>query len=192
MINLFDVVDGIAEISKEARTLEPFKAIIMADKGSEGDAQGRKKSIATKELAFVYFHSKFDSPYTQYDGLDRILQVQKHVGLDSKWKPSKLVQDACKFFEELQRTKSMKYLDSVQHAVDNLSDYLANVDVAEVITAQGPKRGELVHDVNKVKALAKDMPDMIEALAKTKELVRKEMSEEAQLRSGRKVNNWTE
>lgn len=191
MINLFDVVDGLVEISKEARALEPFKVIITADKGSEGDAQGRKKAIATKELAFVYFHSKFDSPYTQYDGLDRVLQVQKHVGLDSKWKPSKLVQDACKFFEELQRTKSMKYLDSVQHAVDNLSDYLANVDVSETIES-GPKKGELVHDVNKVKTLAKDMPDMIEALAKTKELVRKEMSEEAQLRGGKKINAWTE
>jgi hypothetical protein len=191
MINLFDVVDGFVEIAKEARVLEPFKAIINADKGSEGDAQARKKLIATKELAFVYFHSKFDSPYMQYDGLDRILKVQAHVGLGGKWKPSKLVQDACTFFEELQRTKSMKYLDSVQHAVDNLSDYLANVNVAETIES-GPKKGELVHDINKVKTLAKDMPDMIEALAKTKELVRKEMSEEAQLRSGRKVNNWTE
>lgn len=196
MIELFqrsETDKEMVELTTMARTLAPFKAIIVADKGSEGDAQARKKLMANMELAFVYWHSKFDSQYNQYKGEDKIRKIKKAVGLPEKWQPSELVKEACAFFEENQRTPSMRHLDSIESAINKLSDYLKNTDPDERNPGPGPKTGELVHDLNKFKALAKEMPDILKAYQDTKELVRKEIIEmEEGNRGNRKTNLFTE
>jgi len=193
MIKLFEVNDqGIPEISTEARTIQVFKKLITRDKGSEGDHDGRKKHQATKELAFIYFYAKFDSPYEQFTvESDKVLQIKKAVGLEDKWKIDSDIKEAIAYFQMIQNTRSMKHLASVENAIDSLSDYLRDTDVNERIKI-GPKSGELVHDLNKYKSLAKEMPDLIEAYHKTKDLVRKELQEEQQLRAGRTTNKYTE
>lgn len=191
MLKIFNINnDGLPEISVEARTILPFKKLITRDKGSEGDHDGRKKYRAAKELAFVYWYSKFDTPYEQFTKEDRIIQIKKAVGLPEEWKPDRDIKEACDYFYEIQKTKSMIHLESVSYAIEQLSNYLRNTDVNERIRS-GPKTGELVHDLNKYKTLSKEMPDMIEAYQKMKELVKKELQEEEQLRAGRKENKYT-
>lgn len=192
MVELFYTDDnGLPQITKEARTLQVFKDIIIADKGSEGDHDGRKKLMATKELAYVYWYTKFDTGFEKFDEFTRIAKVRDNVGLPSKWKPSDLVKKAVDFHFEYQRVKSMDYLESVQKSVDKLAKYLEQADPLETIQ-KGTRTGELVHDLNKIKNLAKEFPDLIESVQKARELVRKELKEEAQLRAGREINEWSE
>ena len=183
--------EGIPELIPEAKMLVPFKKLIFRDKGSKGDVDGRKKYLAMKEIAFVYWYAKFDSPYDQYEDPEKTKQIAKSVGLELDWKVDKEIKDAIDFFKDLQRTKSMEYLESVEYAVKSMSAYLRSTDISETIES-GPRKGELVHDLNKFKALAKDMPDMLEAIQKTKELVKKELQEATQNRAGRETNEWTE
>lgn len=192
MIELFKKdEEGIPQLTTEARTLEPFKAIIIADKGSEGDAQARKKLMATKEIAFVYWFSKFDSPFHKFKGSDKVFQVKKALSLPEKWKPSELVVEACTFYEELQKTSSMKHLEAVEEAAEKLARYLRDTDIDERIM-EGPKRGELVHNIAQYNAVAEKMPKMLHAIMETKEIVKKEMQEAEANRAGRKTNKWSE
>ena len=190
MIKLFELNDqGLPEISIEARTIQVFKKLITRDKGSEGDHDGRKKYHATKELAFIYFYAKFDSPYEAYEEYDRALKIKKAVGLEEKWKVDKDIQEAIDYFKEIQRTPAMEYLESVEIAVKNMSDYLKNTKVDETIQ-EGPNKGKLVHDIGQYRALTKEMPDLIISYQKTKELVRKEQQEEMATRAARKINKY--
>jgi hypothetical protein len=190
MIKLFEVNDqGLPEISVEARTIQVFKKLITRDKGSEGDHDGRKKYQATKELAFIYFYAKFDSPYEAYEEYDRALKIKKAVGLDEKWKIDKDILEAVDYFKEIQRTPAMEYLESVEIAVKNMSDYLKNTKIDQTIQ-EGPNKGKLVHDVGQYRSLTKEMPDLIISYQKTKELVRKEIQEEMATRAARKINKY--
>ena len=190
MIKLFQVNDqGIPEISDEARTILVFKKLITRDKGSEGDYDGRKKYQAAKELAFVYFFAKFDSPYESYEEFDRIIKVKKAVGLDEKWKIDSDIQEAIDYFKEIQRTPSMKFLDAVEKAIRNMSDYLETTKIDEKI-AEGVNKGKLVHDIGQYRAITKEMPDLIISYQKTKDLVRKEIQEETATRAARKINKY--
>jgi hypothetical protein len=192
MIELFKKdEEGIPQLTTEARTLEPFKAIIIADKGSEGDAQARKKLMATKEIAFVYWYSKFDSPFHKFKGSDKTFQIKKALALPEKWKPSDLVMEACAFYEELQKTSSMAHLEAVEDAAAKLASYLRDTDIDERIM-EGPKRGELVHNIAQYNAVAEKMPKMLHAIMETKEIVKKEMQEAEANRAGRKTNKWSE
>ena len=192
MIELFKKdEEGIPQLSTEARTLEPFKAIIIADKGSEGDAQARKKLMATKEIAFVYWFSKFDSQFHKYKGQDKVFQIKKALALPEKWKPSDLVMEACEFYEALQRTSSMAHLEAVEEAASKLARYLRETDIDERIM-EGPKRGELVHNIAQYNAVAEKMPKMLHAIMETKEVVKKEMQEAEANRAGRKTTKWSE
>jgi hypothetical protein len=192
MIKLFEPrEDGLVNISDEARTIQAFKLIIQADKGSPGDNQGRKKEIATKELAFIYFTCKFDNPFGGLTEEEKTKKVKSLVGLPDSWKPSQLVLDGQKVFLEMQRTKSMTHLENIEHAINQMSDFLRNTNLDERIDS-GPHKGELVHDLNHYKALTKDMPSLIKAYNETKNWVLTEMAEKDSLRAGREVNEWTE
>ncbi len=60
--NDFDV-----SVSPEALELKAFKALVTRDKGSKGDADGRKKYRAKKEFAFIYHMVSADSPYSGFE-----------------------------------------------------------------------------------------------------------------------------
>lgn len=187
MIKLFEIDEqGLPKLTAEARTLEPFKSLIT---------KGKKPNIerSIKECAFVYWWAKFDSPYEQFNHneTEKTRQIVKAVDLESDWKPDDYVKEAIDFFLKIQRTKSMRYLESVEDAVNKLSNYLTQTDPNERIES-GAHKGELVHDLNKYKTLAKEMPDLIESMQKAKDLVFKEMQEEVLNRAGRKTSKYNE
>jgi hypothetical protein len=147
--------------------------------------------MATKEIAFVYWYSKFDSPFHKFKGGDKTFQIKKALALPEKWKPSELVMEACAFYEELQKTSSMAHLEAVEDAAAKLANYLRDTDIDERIM-EGPKRGELVHNIAQYNAVAEKMPKMLHAIMETKEIVKKEMQEAEANRAGRKTNKWSE
>ena len=175
---------GQPRLSDEAKVLVPFRNLIT---------RGKRPNLerALKEIAYVYWFARFDTPFDNYGELDKILKVKQNVGLDEEWKPDALIEAAIIFYQEMQRTPSMTYLEDSEFALKRLSKYLREADPDERIQA-GPHKDSLVHDLNKIKNLQKEMPDMIAATQKVKELVNKEMNEKAQLRAGRKTNTWTE
>ena len=186
MIKLFeiDTNDNLPKISLEARTLEPFKTIFNRDKS-------KAKDLAFRELAFVYWSGVFDSQYEYFEDLEKVARLIKDTGLPETWKPDNQVQIAIEFFIDSQRTRSSKYLESSRKAIESISNYLDTINVSETIEA-GPKKGELVHDINKIRATIKDMPEMVKSMNDIKAMVQEELKEEPINRAGRKTNKYNE
>lgn len=186
MIKIFtiDPLSNIVKLIPEALLLEPFSVIYKADKSKD-------KALAIKELAFVYWFGVFDSIYDSYDELEKKLRIKKEVQLPDNWEMNDAVKNAIAFYIESQKTRSTKYLESTKKAVESLASYLEAIDVNERINS-GSKKGELVHDINKVKAMVKDMPEMIKAMNEIKAMVAEELKEEQINRAGRRTNKYNE
>jgi hypothetical protein len=181
MLKIFEVdtETQMPVIVAEARMIKHYQDIINADKNKD-------KILAMKELAYVYWHSVFDSQYDVYDDLEKLARIINDVGLPQDWKPSELVISACEFYKESQKTLSWKYMESTKSAVDSISEYLFNIDLNEK-----DRKGELVHDVVKVKNTIKEMPEMVKSLNSIKQMVAEELKEEVGNRAGRRTNKYS-
>ena len=182
--------NGLVVPSLEIKTIDVFKKIVSRDRGSTGDHDGRKKFKAIKELAYVYWSSTIGSPYnTNYsDDKERMDAIKKEVGLSEKWKPDAVVQAACDKYKELQTTKLTLFLESVETGLDNLSSYIKDADLTKEIES-GSRKGELVHDVNKIRAIVEKMPAMIESYNNMVNKVKKEQ-EQLTGRGGVTINSF--
>src|SRR5690606_3775109 len=94
---LITLVDGVPTFSPYAKTIEDFKILITRDRGGKiaGDADGRKKFMATKELAYIYFiassKSEFVNNFAEAERHDRIIAK---LNMPEGWKPDGYVQNA--------------------------------------------------------------------------------------------------
>lgn len=66
-------------------TIKEFRVILERDKGSKGDAQGRKKIQATREFTFIYHLVDYRSQYADYSEKDRLEAALKNSDLDPKF-----------------------------------------------------------------------------------------------------------
>jgi hypothetical protein len=120
MINedLFVLVNGVPELSIEAKLIKPYNTLIKRDKGSEGDADGRKKLLATKEIAFVVWYSNLKSVYNRnYEPSARIAELKKGLKLPDDWKIDDCIRDAMKEYAKTQVTPSSVMLTSTRNAI---------------------------------------------------------------------------
>ena len=108
--------DGTAEIDKlHVRTNAIFKSILTRDKGSEGDADGRKKAFAYKEFLYIYHVSSPKSIYRDLPTEARKIRAKLTAKLPDTWKEDDLVEAACKEY-----VRCLK-LGSAAHAYYNAS-----------------------------------------------------------------------
>lgn len=84
--------DGYLEINKpEARNIPEFKTIIVRDKGSEGDYDGRKKVFAFKELMFCYLYYHPLSMYRELPDEERLRSSRVQAELPDEWKVDEVI-----------------------------------------------------------------------------------------------------
>lgn len=150
------------ELSPEIRLIEPFKSIIIRDKGGKGDSQARNKYQAKKELAFIYWFGLLGSPdlldydITKENELAKAEDsIKKKVGLDEGWLPDKLVLEGVVEWKFKQRTKSLKIYETCAEGYEELDRYIKEVDLTSVIEA-GVHKGELVYDAKNFASVIKE------------------------------------
>lgn len=144
MINLFKITDTYeVELDKEwIRLIPAFDAILKADKGSKGDSDGRKKLLARKQLAYLYFMIDFRSPIFSYDEAKKKVEALRYVGLEPIDVESALIQEGLEEYKEIQKgqARSLRSLENAYTGLNALDDYLANVDFTKT-----DKQGKLLH-----------------------------------------------
>ena len=125
MIKLFKYEGYKLNISEEALLSKPFKEIWQRDKS-------KSKDKALQELGYVYFISDPRSDY-QYlvDEEERSRAIKEGEGIDSKWKPDKVVLDAITFYKSFKPTSAL-LLEDTRFAVDKLRKLLREIDLTEV------------------------------------------------------------
>lgn len=87
--------EGYLEINKpEARNIPEFKIILIRDKGSEGDHDGRKKLFAFKELMFCYLYYHPLSMYREMPDEERLNSSKSQAELTEAWKIDDVITQA--------------------------------------------------------------------------------------------------
>ncbi len=117
----------LAELTDEARTLEPFKSIIKKISPSKGDADGRKKVLNEKEVAYIYFAANHDSRLKYADKEEKLLILKKRLALPDDWKPYDLIEQGIEVVKESQITVSTPVYESAVKAGDALKKWFDHI-----------------------------------------------------------------
>lgn len=116
--DLFILENDVPVLNPVARLVKEYKAIIERDKGSPGDSQGRKKLLATRELAFVVLFVNLKSAYNRnYDEQSRTAELTRGLELPPDWKIDDKIKDAMKEYSKTQVTPSSAMLVSTRNAL---------------------------------------------------------------------------
>lgn len=163
MNKLFDIKNGNVVMNPTVLWIPEFKTIWDRDKADS-------KENATREISYIVFLHKFDSPYMAYPEKDREKRILHDYFKDQKgWKPDKEVNAAIKKYNELQDTISLRLLRASKKALEVIEDFFMTAEPDQV---------------DKVVKNAKELGNLILSLDKLEKQVQKEQLESGSVRGG--------
>ena len=169
----------------EMMEIEEFKVLWQRKRGTEGDADGRKKKINKKEFSWIFHTVSHKSPYASYPDELRNLQVIASLfGEDSKWKPDADVIAARDKYIELSKSPSIKLLDAAIETINRTTHYLQNVDFTKMTD------GKQVFTLKDVLGSLTNIGKVYDSLASLKERVEKEEKQSGVIRKGVEPNRY--
>jgi hypothetical protein len=190
MIKLIVLEGDYPVFNPEVRMFAPFRKILERDKGKKsergiyeaGDADGRKKAIATKELGFVYWFCDPRSSYVEsYQDLQlREEKIKVLLDLPNNWKIDDAVKDAIAFYlEEIENDFDVKFLNANINAVENTMKYLEQVDYNARDT-----KGNLLYKPTEVVKTIKEAGGVLESIKLLREKAFRKVSLATKIRGG--------
>lgn len=182
MNTLFDMnKEGVLTISPEAYSLLPFKEIWDRDK---------KKDIALKELAFIFFYCDIKSNYLITPIDERVNEIKKDIGLPEDWIVDDKVQAAIDYYNEHSKSIVAKLYESSLIAANDVSDYLNNTK--ELLAERDFKTGKPVITISQITAGLKSIPIIMRDLKTAYQEVIKESSADDGKKKGKQQYNTFE
>lgn len=192
MQDLITLEDDYPVFNPEARLIKEFLAIIVRDRGSKGDAQGRKKSLATKELAFVHFFTSLTSQQNINieDEEERTKAIKRELDLPDEWKIDKIVRDAIDKYADYQETPTSGILQTVRRTLNKskkvflflegkldilLESLITNSDLTDEQIRATEDR--VIASVNKIMELSAKLTTQIETVDNLEKKYVKELEE---------------
>ena len=201
-MKLITIEDDLPVFNPEARMIKEFLYLITRDKGSKGDADGRKKRLATKELAFVHFIGHHNSEFVlTFEENEREEKIKKFLDLPSDWKPDAAVKEAVGVYEEMMETPSVIALRETREALFSATKLTSmfrrrlenKVIILEQNIDTANENGELdkaLTDYNKIIEIAKNIPNQLAAIKTLEDSVLKETQLGKKGKANRVVNDW--
>ena len=176
------IEDGlVVQISPLTLEIGEFKALIKRDRGSTGDSQGRKKLQAKRDLAFVYFFSDLESPYTSYAEDAREEHLGRDLGYPEGWnlEGDEQLASAVEKYIEINRSIHERLLAAAYTGVFKLIDYFEEVDLKKMDSMKRP-----VYSAKDLIANLKGLGPVVENLEKLREEAEKHKSRGVDVRRG--------
>lgn len=162
-MNLFQFKRDSYEVtfSEEALVISVFKKIINRDKTKD-------KSIAIKELTFIFFYSDITSPYQGIIDLDaRAEEIIRDIELPKTWKIDAIINDAIEFYKSRSKTAIHSLYDAAMMAMDAVNETLINSK--DLISSSDDKIGatqKIIATLEKVPKVMQNMRDAEKELIK--------------------------
>lgn len=129
---MFDIKGDKISLDKESLAIPPFK-------DHYNNAEDKVKAL--KEIEFVVWRYKWNTPYEAYPENERTRRVAKDVFKDETYNPSPEVKELARRFNEFQETPGTRLLAASQTAAEGLiialNDYssgLMDIDTAIKVT----------------------------------------------------------
>jgi hypothetical protein len=203
-----DPATRLVNLNKEwISTIREFKKLITRDKGSEGDADGRKKLRAIREFTFIYHFCDYRSKFVNYSEQDKYVECLRNaelpVELDIEKDPDFL--SAIMRYKSLQEVPALKVLNELKETLhsahrvvkklrDNLEVQLTKIDLVpdnndeeETSSRKKDPIVVLTNSLTAVMDIANRIPASIKAIEEQEEKVRKELGEENMVRGDAKL-----
>lgn len=218
--DFFRVENHLLVLNKDyIRGISEYKTILVRDKGSDGDKDGRDKKRAWKEFFYIYIKASFFSHVNKggYDDRSAHEFAVREAELESDFKPDIVIKAAIEKYKKIQ-LEAMPSLKAISTALkglriadtiaENLTDSMqqklqANEDArlappiegAEPVNLNIQAAAELatykllVEQLQEVQKISTKIPEQIELLELLYERLKKEQSATDELRGGREKGN---
>lgn len=108
---MFDIKGDRISLNTEDLAIPPFKDHFNG---------AQDKNLALKEIEYIIWLYKWDTPYEAYPEKERPQRVAKDVFKDENYKPTPAVQELAKRFKEFQETPGTRLLSASQVAAEGL------------------------------------------------------------------------
>lgn len=165
---MFDIKGDKITLSTDDLAIPPFK---------DHYNNAIDKSQALKEIEYVVWLCKWNTPYEAYPEKERATRVAIDVFKDENYIPSEEVKELCKRFVEFQETPGTRLLTASRSAAEGLTEAL-NLYSA----------GAMDIDVAiKVTRILKDVGNIVKSLDMTMKQARAEQMETGRVKGGGQI-----
>ena len=174
----FDKVTFIVKPTEEALLLKPFSDIWKRDKT-------KNKSIALKEIGFVWFYCDVKSPFLILPVKERTLEIKKDLELPKEWKKDKIVDAAIEYYNSY-KTQIERLFEGALTVANTITDICLNSK--DYITSSDDK----IAASQKLNSLLKELPTSMQKLKDAEKQYLKESDEKSGTKKGSQTFNTFE
>ncbi len=177
---MFELLDNQVIVHPDKLALPFFKVLWEKDKSKD-------KSLAFKELSYIFYMVDYKSPYLVYPEDQRQEELIKDIIKDDKWKPSKEVKEAITKYKDLTKTVSSELLESVKGLLYRVKGYFDSITF--------DLKGDIESEIKKGKAALEGIEKVgksIESLYQLEERVKKEITTTSRIRGGKETSLFEE
>lgn len=162
---MFDIKGDKISLNAESLAIPPFR---------DHYNNAKDKETALREIEFVVWRYKWNTPYEAYPENERTQRVAKDIFKDEKYTPDAAVQELIKRFNEFQETPGTRLLTASQTAAEGLIKALNDYS-----------RGSMDIDTAiKVTRILKDVGNIVKSLDVAMKQAKAEQLEAGRVKGG--------
>lgn len=172
-LNVFDYDQSTGIVilnTADLALIDEFKTLIK-----------RNKERADREFTYIYLAIDWKSPYSNYSEQERHQAALNDAHItEEEWNDPSF-RAACRKYRALQESnRYVRLLHSAELVTDKIIDYFQNIDLEE----RDEQTGKYVNKVSDIQKAMENAAKQIESLKMIESLVKKEMTEQSQIRGG--------
>ena len=172
-LNVFDYDQRTGTVilnSADLALINEFRTLIKRD-----------KDRADREFTYIYLAIDWKSPYSNYSEQERHEAALQDAHItEEEWNDPSF-RAACRKYRALQESnRYVRLLEASQEVTDKIIDYFQNIDLEE----RDEQTGKYVNKVADIQKAMENAAKQIETLKMIESLVKKEITEQSQIRAG--------
>ena len=162
--------------------IKEFKDLLEPKRNQcKDDKSGLDHLRANREFTYIYLAIAWKSPYANFSEQERHQAALKDAEITEEEWNDPTFRAACRKYRALQDSnRYVRLLQSTQLVTDKIIDYFNNLDIEE----RDEQTGKYINKVSDIQKAMKEAAEQIETLKQIESLVKKEMTEQSQIRGG--------
>jgi len=175
----------------EILAIDVFHDIWKRKNKIDGDRDGTKKTLNTKEFGYIYFHTVYDSRFRLLDSEEKDIKIRNLLGLDKDldgsgklWQPDLKIKEAIKIYNEMQQTESLDHVDMLESTMKAITMWLKAKRPQIASGTMAPK------DLGEIQDIIDRAPTTLSNLRKAKDVLSRDEDALASGRKGRRINKF--
>ena len=159
-----------------------FKKLLEPSRNKcKEDPSGLSHLRADREFTYIYLAIAWKSPYANFSEQERHQAALKDGQITEEEWNDPTFRAACRKYRQLQESnRYVRLLQAAELVTDKIVDFFNNVDLEE----RDEQTGKYVNKVSDIQKAMKEAADQIESLKQIEALVKKEITEQSQIRGG--------